>query len=227
ESIKGKEFYRDFMNQIDLDISKINSFLENHKSFEEKVDLLKEAHAVLDNIKAASNTYLVYEANFDKKDKDSLIDYFRKITIDISSFNRFLDQTCYRCLYDPYLLLHGEAGIGKSHLLADMAKKKRAENHIVFLFLGQHFSSQIDPLKQMLDSLELVGSTDKFLSTINREAARTGKRAILIIDALNEGEGRGLWKNYFQRFIDKIKQYSNISFVFSIRTPFISQLLPE
>ncbi|AYV69166.1 NTPase [Niallia circulans] len=227
ESIEGKEFYRHFMNQIDLDISEINSFLESHKNFEEKVDLLKEAHAVLDNIQAASNTYLVYEADFDKKDKDSLIDYFREITINISNFNRFLDQTCYRCLYDPYLLLHGEAGIGKSHLLADMAKKKRAENHIVFLFLGQHFSSQIEPLKQLLDSLDLAGSTDQFLSTINREAERTGKRAILIIDALNEGEGKGLWKSYFQRFTDKIKQYSNISFVFSIRTPFISQLLPE
>lgn len=227
DSKMGKEFYREFMNQINLDLSKINSFLENNKKFEERLDLLQEAHLVLDSIHSASNTYPLYEANFDKRDKDSLIDYFREITINISRFNSFLDQTCYRCLYDPYLLVHGEAGIGKSHLLADMAKKKREEDHIVFLFLGQHFSSQIDPLKQILDSLDLAGSTDQFLSTINREAERTGKRAILIIDALNEGEGRGLWNSHFQKFIDKIKEYSYISFVFSIRTPFISQLLPE
>lgn len=79
----------------------------------------------------------------------------------------------------------------------------------------------------MLDSLDFVGSTDQFLSTINKEAVRTGKRATFIIDALNEGEGRRLWKDYFQRFITELKQYSNISLVFSIRTPFISQILPK
>lgn len=227
ESIKGKKFYRDFINTVDIHLNKVNSFLESNKNFSEKIDLLKEVYDVLDDIQAASNTYIVYEEDFDEKDKDSLINYFREITINISSFKRFLDETCYRCLFDPYLLLHGEAGIGKSHLLADIAKKKRAEHHMVFLFLGQHFSSQIDPLKQMLDSLEFVGSTDQFLSTINNKAARIGKRAMFIIDALNEGEGRKLWKDYFQRFISKLKQYPNITLIFSIRTPFIPQLLPE
>src|SRR5690625_2274498 len=226
-STEGKEFYRNFMNQIDISLNKINSYLESHKSFPEKIDLLKEAYNVLDDIQVASNTYSIYDADFDKKDKELLMNYFREVSINISTFKRFLDETCYRCLYDPYLLLHGEAGIGKSHLLADIAKKKREQKHIVFLFLGQHFSSQIDPLRQMIDSIDFVGTTEQFLSTINREAIRSGKRALLIIDALNEGEGKVLWKNHFQRFISKIKQYTNISLIFSIRTPFISQLLPE
>lgn len=131
ESINGKEFYRDFINQIEFNLNNINSFLESHKSFSEKINLLNEAYDALGDIQAVSNTHIMYEADLDKKDKDSLINYFREITINISSFKLFLDETCYRCLYDPYLLLHGEAGIGKSHLLADIAKKKRAEHHFL------------------------------------------------------------------------------------------------
>ncbi len=227
-SLKGKEIYREFMNRINVDLTKIREFLDSDKKFEEMLSLLKEAHLVLDKIQSSSDPYPFYEANIEKEDKDTLIKYFGEIDKVILSFKKFLNKTCYQCLYDPYLLFCGEAGIGKSHLLADMAIKKRAENHIVFLFLGQHFSSQMDPLKQMLESLDFTGSTELFLSTINREAVRTNKRAILIIDALNEGEGRGgLWRNHLQKFIDKIKDYPSISFVFSIRTPFISKILPE
>src|SRR5699024_6302232 len=118
----GKEFHREFMERIDSDIIKINSFLENESNLEYKINQLKEAHSVLDKIQSEASTYHLYETDFEKTDKDSLINYFREISINISKFSSFLDETCYKCLYDPYLLLHGEAGIGKSHLLADMAK---------------------------------------------------------------------------------------------------------
>src|SRR5699024_2257032 len=59
------------------------------------------------------------------------------------------------------------------------------------------------------------------------KAKEINKRAFIIIDALNEGEGKLLWGNYFQAFLNRIKKYSNIAFVFSIRSPFEDIVLPK
>jgi len=227
KSSEGKRLYREFMGNNSLVTPKITSFIENDSDFKQKIKQLEDIYLVLDKILYESDTYTLLESDLDKDDKNYLIKLYNAISNSITRFNYFLEKTCYKCLNNPYLLLRGEAGIGKSHLLADIAKVKREAGHIVFLFLGQHFTNYTDPWKQILNSLDLHVSTEEFLTIINKEAENSGKRAIIIIDALNEGAGRELWKNFFQKFIDQLKSYPNISFVFSIRTPFINQLLPK
>ncbi len=45
----------------------------------------------------------------------------------------------------PVLILEGEAGMGKSHLLADIALKRREKGQPSLLLLGQHFASDENP----------------------------------------------------------------------------------
>ncbi len=125
--------------------------------------------------------------------------------------NVFKRNICKECLFYPYLLVQGEAGIGKSHLLAHLSKKLRDENHIIYLFLGQFFT-KIRLMASNTYDLEVTNSVDNFLRSISNKAKETKKRAFIIIDALNEGEGKRLWGNYFQSFINHIKKYSNIAF---------------
>lgn len=128
---------------------------------------------------------------------------------------------------NPYLVIQGEGGIGKSHLLAKIGKEKRENGHIVFLFLGQHFNSTQQPFEQIFSFLEYHGDSDSFLSEINARAKRSNKRALILIDALNEGQGKYFWNNYIIDFLNKVKKFSDISLVFSNRTNHMKTIFPE
>lgn len=227
ESQKAKDYYHKFKEEIENKIIKINLFLNNKVSFHQKIEKLKEIEIELENIQDISDRYSLPEIDLVKDDENTINNHFMDIQRSISQYNLFLENTCHKTLYNPFLLLYGEAGIGKSHLLADMAINKREQGHIVFLLLGQHFTDKINPWDQIMSSLDLELSINEYLSAIEVEAENSGRRAIFIIDALNEGEGRLLWKNYFQKFLEEIKQYPNICLIFSIRTPFIDQILPD
>ncbi len=45
-----------------------------------------------------------------------------KIEKVLLKYQTYLKETCKECLFYPYLLVQGEAGIGKSHLLAHLSK---------------------------------------------------------------------------------------------------------
>ncbi|MFL9651876.1 P-loop NTPase family protein [Exiguobacterium chiriqhucha] len=130
-------------------------------------------------------------------------------------------------LVDPYLLIHGEGGIGKSHLLASNAEKYYKKGHEVFLFLGQQFTSNEDPFIQIFKELDFRGERDAFLKEFNERAIYSGKKTIIIIDALNEGDGKYFWKSHILNFLNKIKEYPNIAVIFSVRSNYISSIFPN
>lgn len=127
----------------------------------------------------------------------------------------------------PYLLIHGEAGIGKSHLLADNAKRLEASGHSVFLFLGQNFTVRENPIKQLLNRIEFKGKKSSFLEEFNRRAREKNKRTFIIIDAINEGEGKFFWKGHLLSFLNTINHYENIAVVLSVRSNYKQSVLPK
>ena len=67
----------------------------------------------------------------------------------------------------PSLILQGNAGIGKSHLLADVALKRSKEGKQSILLLGQHFVSNESPWTQILRNiLRLNCSEDELLGAL-------------------------------------------------------------
>lgn len=223
------KYYSHFKNLISPFKQSIDSYLEISKDFEEKKDYLKEIYDFLEEIINSDifriNDYYITEMN--KIEKNALLNYIGKIEREVFEYKKYLKNTCKECLFSPFLLVQGEAGIGKSHLLAHLSKKLRNENHITYLFLGQFFIKNENPWNQILKDLEITCSIDSFLWAINSKAEETNKRAFIIIDALNEGVGKRLWENYFQSFINKLKKYPNIALIFSIRTPFEDIVLPK
>ncbi|UOB66008.1 ATP-binding protein, partial [Bacillus thuringiensis] len=76
---------------------------------------------------------------------------------------------------NPYLLIYGDAGIGKSHLLADNAKRLQEVGHSVFLFLGQHLNTHDHPYKQLFDLIDYKGSKESFFKEFNDRAQKKNK----------------------------------------------------
>lgn len=125
------------------------------------------------------------------------------------------------------ILLDGRAGTGKSHLLASIAQRAISEGRRAILILGQHLS--IGNLwKQVTSRLELGNITsDVFLKTLSAACEATGKRGLLLVDAINEGAGRRLWYNELAEFIVKVEKHRNLVLVISCRSEYTKNIIPE
>ncbi len=139
----------------------------------------------------------------------------------------FLKSSTMELANNPFLLLEGEAGIGKSHLLADIINTRDRNNLISLFFLGQHFVTDEDPWTQIFRKNGIRCSVNEFLGAFNSKAQISGYRVLIFIDAVNEGRGRFFWKNNIKSFIAKIREYEWLGLVISVRTSYSELIFPK
>ncbi len=187
-------------------------------------DLIQKLYEIDFALKKEKKEKSKYESDTNKFGWD--IEHFRKLNSSIYEFINFLNSTTVLLSNNPFMLLTGEAGIGKSHLLADVAVKRNKRNQFSILLLGQHFTEE-EPWSQIKKQLQLNCERDTFLSSLNAKAETTQSRILILIDAINEGKGKELWKNYIAGFITAVKKFPNIGVVFSIRTSYEKLLIPN
>jgi hypothetical protein len=112
------------------------------------------------------------------------------------------------------VIVNGNGGIGKSHLLADVVSHRlKAEEPTIFL-LGKKFGGEGEPLDQILSKLDLLCKKDVFLKTLNEQS----QRVVIVIDGINEGTGVRYWQNHLPGFIQEIAIYDNIELIVSYRS---------
>jgi len=153
------------------------------------------------------------------------INYLAKFETNILDMSRFLHGVAADLFNNPVLLITGEAGIGKSHLLADITRKRQGRKQFSILLLGQHFSSD-EPWSQIKKLLHTNCGRDIFLAALNAKGESLGTRVLLMIDAINEGEGRRLWKDHLPGFITAIRRYPYLGLAFSVRSSYQELLVP-
>ena len=126
------------------------------------------------------------------------------------------------------LILKGAAGTGKTHLLCDFANNRVATGAPVILLLGQRFTEPAEPWTQVLRLTEMHDKSVDFLITSLEEAAEAADaRALLIIDALNEGRGRDIWPNHLPAFLARLEASPWIAVVLSVRSTYEEAVVPE
>ena len=150
-----------------------------------------------------------------------------ELGIDILRVYNDLHQDIMRLVNDPILILEGDAGVGKSHLMADTVQRRQNENLFSLLFLGQKFITDEEPFIQMMRMLNFSGSSDELLEMLETKAETTGNRIIIFIDAINEGHGLNIWQNNIRSFINRIRQHPWLGLVLSIRTSYSPVILPR
>lgn len=124
------------------------------------------------------------------------------------------------------VLLTGSGGSGKSHLLAGQAERAVAEGRPAVLVLGQQLrAGPIWP--QILSRLGVESTSEEFLQALDSSAEAVGKRALFLVDALNEGVGANLWRNEIASFLGTFKRFENIVCVLSCRTEYAPYLVPK
>lgn len=132
-----------------------------------------------------------------------------------------------RLANDPILLLEGDAGVGKSHLLADVVKSRENERLDSLLFLGQKFTTNEQPDDQMKRQLDFNGTFEELLATLEAKAMLSGHRLIVFIDAINEGNGLNIWPNSIRSFIEDFRCHPWLGLVLSIRSSYVPAIIPQ
>lgn len=165
--------------------------------------------------------------------KEVIRSYIRTNHIDIystenDSIRRFVNATdnLISAWFDEWIdrmngsaiLVTGKAGMGKSHLLADIVNKRQIRGCNSILLLGQHFTKAEDPITQMLNNLGINCSKDIFLNRLNTYGKENESKVVIFIDAINEGAGKSLWESFADQLICEIEKYPFIGLVMSART---------
>ncbi|MFC5683161.1 hypothetical protein ACYE2N_04430 [Flavobacterium sp. MAHUQ-51] len=146
----------------------------------------------------------------------------------INNYKDFLQSDTVFLGNNPYLLLIGDAGIGKSHLLADIVKKRNENQYKSLFLLGENFSNKDLPWTQILNNQLRISGIDElvFLSALNSQAESVQKRTIIFIDAINEGEGVYIWPNRLKSFINSFKAFPWLGLVISLRSSYERLIAP-
>jgi len=119
---------------------------------------------------------------------------------------------------NPFLLLSGVAGTGKTHLFCDLAHHRIKQGLPTFLFLGEQFRNS-SPWSQIAHMISCpTQSKAQLLSALNDAGRLSNSRFLILIDALNEGQGTTVWKKHMTRMIKDIKEHPYIGLAISIRT---------
>jgi len=125
------------------------------------------------------------------------------------------------------MLIYGDGGIGKSHMLASIVNERIENAEASVFLLGQHFSEIKDPLLSIPVYIHLDCMIDELLEQLNQVGIRQGSRVIIFIDALNEGAGKSIWKEYLSGVIESLKKYPWIGLVMTIRSQYLHLLFDD
>lgn len=125
------------------------------------------------------------------------------------------------------LIVKGDAGTGKTHLLCDFARERVQAGAPVVLLLGQWFSGLGEPWTRLLQQLGLQGERpEQFIGALEAAAQAYDCRALVVIDALNEGLGREIWPHHLVSFLARLERSPWIGVALSVRTSYEESVLP-
>lgn len=214
-----KEWLIDFYSHLlENDISLL-LLIEKVEKFNNKVS--DKWHEVLDlDIKEK------HEKDKLRKTFDSELSRLREIQDTNRTFIQDVEDLNINLSNHPTLIIEGEAGCGKSHLLGDIAAQRIDMNLPTILLLGTTFSDTTIE-QNILGMLDVTCSFKKVLENLNSIGLQINSRVLIFIDAINEGLGVDLWKNKIAGFVDTIDKYPAVGLVITIRSTYFQDIIPN
>jgi hypothetical protein len=131
-----------------------------------------------------------------------------------------------RAAREKVLVLTGRAGVGKTHLLCDVASRRIAERRPTVLLLGQEFDGR-SLLPQIGELTGLGGSADDIFAVLDAAAETAGHMGLFMIDALNEVERPERWRDGARALILSAARYPHVGLVLSCRTEFVETVIGD
>lgn len=208
---------KEFPISQDLDLRNFSQAIQDGKKANE--DLKSELRSILE--RSGSKKDAQYRLARNAYDAAYSWEYqSRALTRSLS------DGDFFRCERTRVLLVVGEAGVGKSHLIADALSRQITAHSPAIMLLGQHIRSDLEQSFATLLDLNNY-SFDTVLQTLNCAAEVYRQRCVIAIDAINESPDLTIWRNQLSSFLTKILRYSNLAVALSCRPEYVDALLPN
>lgn len=177
-------------------------------------NIKKSSYRLLDQFRKKQNFYWEY----------SELERLIKL---VYEFENYISSPVVLLSNNPFLLLYGNAGCGKSHLLGDIVSKRMKDGDLSIFLLGTYFSNGDNPWNQILRHCGVTCTIEEFLYSLNTLAQLNHRRIIFFVDAVNEGNGKNIWKSHIASFIERLKGYEWLGVVFSIRSTYMEYMFPK
>ncbi|MFO1448258.1 MAG: hypothetical protein U1F61_08895 [Opitutaceae bacterium] len=139
-------------------------------------------------------------------------------------FHRFLER--HEGADRRRLLIIGEAGSGKSHLLARFVEESRQRGQAALFLLGEYFTASTDPWGQLIARLGWTGTADELVAALNYAGETAQLPALLVIDAVNETPDRAVWLHHLGGFSSRLEPWPWVRLIVSCRSDFVAISLP-
>ncbi|MGZ2426084.1 NACHT domain-containing protein [Rhizobium laguerreae] len=132
-----------------------------------------------------------------------------------------IGNPCWEHLQAKRLLVVGDAGRGKSHLLADACAHQLKSGRPALLIPSGSLAAG-DPWQQILRFLDLPPHmrVAEFLGALNAAGEACGIRTLLAIDALNEKNGQAIWSGSLAGLLHDLNDFPFIGIVLSCRSTY-------
>lgn len=123
-------------------------------------------------------------------------------------------------------LLLGEWGTGKTHFLCDFALHAISDGTPTLVVLANTLRTDVPPLDAIAEVTGIAASGAALVDALDASAKEVGRRALILIDALNESD-RGIWRRNLPGLLRAIHAAENVGLIVSCRTPFDSSVVSE
>ncbi|WP_168012076.1 ATP-binding protein [Halomonas salinarum] len=184
-------------------------------------EALRPLEAVLTAVRQDS------EADSEKHHLNEINSWMSSAHSAINKLKSLTDSNNLRAERARFAIVTGPAGAGKSHLLAHVADNRLSNAEPTVLLVGQSFSDTEvwGQVGALLDIQE--GTSAEILGLLSVAAERQGKRALVMIDAINEGVGAEFWRDRIAGLLTQAKDYPYLALVFSCREEYLSFAFPK
>ncbi len=129
----------------------------------------------------------------------------------------YIQSAEFKALSDPQLLVGGEWGTGKTHLLCDVTQNRISRGQATVLVLAKNFQGNV--VAEICSQIEEEQTATEVFDRLEELAKVNSERVVVILDGVNEGR-RSDWRVAVSSLQALIADRPNIGLIVSCRTPF-------
>lgn len=152
--------------------------------------------------------------------------HFNKLRRTLQRLRNFINSKDLAVAERSALKVLGEAGMGKTHLLCNVAKNRMDHGYPTILLLGEHFSDR-DVWAQIIEHLGLDCTPNEFLGALDAFGESRGVRSLIMIDALNESSDPRMWNGRLPGVLRKLEDYPYVGICVSCRSGYENLVFPD
>ena len=151
------------------------------------------------------------------------LDITRELIKLINDIIVWLDDKNTTLYFRKNLLIHGVAGIGKTHSILDYLNDNGRVG--LWVFFGEDFNER-EPWQIIAEKIGIpsLSSKEELFEILSVQSESENKNCIIFIDALNESKNRKNWNKWLPVLVNQISKYQKLKICVSCRDAYLNDV---